>query len=358
MWYACITIDTPQGRKQRQFSTGLTDREEAHAVAVAAERAARKHREAPHQLRQALDRLAEEFEPAEDADPAAWLERWTESRAREIATGTAGIYRATTKAVAAWLRSEGIRRFSQLTPAVVVRLRDHLAEKRRASTVNVRMLILRTALNAAVRAKLMASNPANDLPALRSENTRRREFRPAELALLLPTLTGEWRAMVMLGLYTGQRLNDLALLRWRNVDLAAKKVTFSAGKTRKLVSLPLLDPVADALEALPSSENPDDPVVPGIFQRKREKRSDDFRTLLAAVGLARPLSEKAAVYRETAELGFHSLRHTATTMLKSAGVSDAIAREIIGHSSPTISRHYTHFDMDTLRAALEKMPSV
>lgn len=358
MWYACITVDTPEGRKQRQFSTGLTDKEEAHAIAVAAERAARKHRDTPHQLRQALDRLAEEFEPADDADPAAWLEQWAESRKREVAEGTALIYQATTKAAAAWLRAEGIRRFSQLTPRVMLRLRDHYAETRRASTVNVRMLILRTALNAAVRAKVLPANPANDLPAMRAEDTRRREFRPAELALLLPTLIGEWRAMVLLGLYTGQRINDLAGLRWRNVDLAARKIAFQAGKTHKLVSLPLLEPAAEALEALPSSENPDDPVMPGIYARPREKRSDDFRELLAAVGLARPLSEKAKIYRETAELGFHSLRHTATSMLKSAGVSDAIAREIIGHSSPTISRHYTHFDMDTLRAAMEKLPTL
>jgi integrase len=35
-------------------------------------------------------------------------------------------------------------------------------------------------------------------------------------------------------------------------------------------------------------------------------------------------------------LPFHSLRHTATTLLKSAGVSDAVAREFIGHDSPTV----------------------
>ena len=58
------------------------------------------------------------------------------------------------------------------------------------------------------------------------------------------------------------------------------------------------------------------------------------------------------------ELSFHSLRHTATSMLKKAGVSDSIARAIIGHESAAISRLYTHLDMDTMRTALEKMPKI
>jgi integrase len=29
----------------------------------------------------------------------------------------------------------------------------------------------------------------------------------------------EWRSMILFGLYTGQRLGDIASLRWNNVDL-------------------------------------------------------------------------------------------------------------------------------------------
>jgi integrase len=40
--------------------------------------------------------------------------------------------------------------------------------------------------------------------------------------------------------------------------------------------------------------------------------------------------------RATGGLGFHCLRHTATTLLKAGGVSDAVAREIIGHESAAV----------------------
>jgi hypothetical protein len=41
--------------------------------------------------------------------------------------------------------------------------------------------------------------------------------------------------------------------------------------------------------------------------------------------------------------------------LKRAGVSDAVAREIIGHESAAVSRLYTNIDTPTLEAALAKM---
>jgi hypothetical protein len=37
--------------------------------------------------------------------------------------------------------------------------------------------------------------------------------------------------------------------------------------------------------------------------------------------------------REPSELSFHSLKHSAVRMLKASGVSDFIAREIIGHGN-------------------------
>ena len=355
-WYACITIDTPAGRKQRQFSTGLDDKAEAMAIAVAAERAARKHSADASTLRQALERIAEEFTTPEDLDPGPWLREWAQGRKADVAPGTWALYLSATKRDAAWLKQAGITRFSQLTPAVCQQLRADLAKVVRPPTVNQRMVVLSMALTAAVRAGHLTKNPLEDMIRMKAQPTKRREFRPAELDLLLPTLTGEWRALTLLGLYTGQRLNDLVGLSWRNVDLVGRTLTFTTSKTARLTVLPILKPAAEALEALPSADDPGAKVFPSIFARERSPRSQDFRALLAAVGLARPVGERTG--RETAELSFHSLRHTATSMLKAAGVSDAIARAIVGHESAAVSRSYTHLDLDTMRREMEKMATL
>jgi hypothetical protein len=45
-------------------------------------------------------------------------------------------------------------------------------------------------------------------------------------------------------------------------------------------------------------------------------------------------------------------------MLKAAGVSDFMAREIVGHESAAISRQYTHLSTDDKRAAMQRLPDV
>ena len=48
----------------------------------------------------------------------------------------------------------------------------------------------------------------------------------------------------------------------------------------------------------------------------------------------------------------------AKTLLKNAGLSDFIARDIIGHESEASSRNYTHIESETKRRALDSMPNV
>jgi hypothetical protein len=44
------------------------------------------------------------------------------------------------------------------------------------------------------------------------------------------------------------------------------------------------------------------------------------------------------------ELSFHSLRHTAVSLLKDAGIPEAAVMELGGHDSKQMSAHYTHVD--------------
>ena len=60
--------------------------------------------------------------------------------------------------------------------------------------------------------------------------------------------------------------------------------------------------------------------------------------------------------REVSELSFHSLRHTLTSPMKSAGVSPAIVQEFVGHDSKAVSQNCTHIDTETLRRAADMLP--
>jgi integrase len=58
------------------------------------------------------------------------------------------------------------------------------------------------------------------------------------------------------------------------------------------------------------------------------------------------------------DVSYHSLRHTATSLLKAAGVSESVTRDIIGHESAEVSRHYTHVDDSAKRVAVDKLPDL
>jgi integrase len=58
------------------------------------------------------------------------------------------------------------------------------------------------------------------------------------------------------------------------------------------------------------------------------------------------------------EISFRSLRRSAVTLLKAAGVSDFIAREIVGHESAAVSRQYSHLSTEHKRNAMRNLPDV
>ena len=62
--------------------------------------------------------------------------------------------------------------------------------------------------------------------------------------------------------------------------------------------------------------------------------------------------------RALSEISFHAIRHTATSLLKNGGTSDAVAMDIIGHESTAISAHYTHIDAAAKRRAVDTLPDI
>ena len=136
----------------------------------------------------------------------------------------------------------------------------------------------------------------------------------------------------------------------------------------RLASLPLAKPLVRLLERLPAGDDPEAPLFPNAYATKQRTQStgtlsNQFHKVLVAARLADPRThgkrgKGRSVSRAPSVLSFHSLRHTATSMLKNAGVSDAVTRDIIGHESAAVSQNYTHIDRETKRKALDLLPDV
>jgi integrase len=58
------------------------------------------------------------------------------------------------------------------------------------------------------------------------------------------------------------------------------------------------------------------------------------------------------------DTSFHSLRHTAVSLLKDAGRPDAVVMALVGHESAAMSHRYTHVGKESLNRAAAALPEL
>ena len=65
---------------------------------------------------------------------------------------------------------------------------------------------------------------------------------------------------------------------------------------------------------------------------------------------------KASAGRTITALSFHSLRHTATSLMANAGVAADTRKAITGHRDDRVHENYTHHQLEKLREAVGLIP--
>lgn len=369
-WYACFSIRGADNKlKPVQRSTKETNRRRALEIAQKWEAAAHiKLTEA--QARKVLGEIYVLVNPGDalaGSSAREWFTSWAQNKSLETAGSTANRYK---KVCEQFLESLGKRAeldVNSLSARDILKFRDEFASKLSAATANVAVKVIRMALKDAVGGGLSLTNVAAAIKpakAASGKQSARRAFTIPELQRIFRVAEGEWRGLILFGLYTGQRLGDVATFRWLNVDLSRGEITLVSQKTKRRLLIPLAKPLEEYLESLPAGDNPDEPIFPKAAAVQRTSTlSNQFYRILAAAGLAPDRKHTSQgkgrnARRQFNELSFHALRHTATSWMKNAGISPAIVQDIIGHDSPAISAHYTHIDEQSKRRAIAALPDI
>ena len=193
----------------------------------------------------------------------------------------------------------------------------------------------------------------------------RRPFSPDEISRILAAADAEWKGLVLAGLCTGQRLGDLARLRWSNIDLQNRVITLVTGKTSDRVSIWILPQLWDYLMQIEASDDPEAPLFPAAHSKLTlrgsvHQLSKEFHNILVSVGLARKWEYRKTgtgrgVPRDNTGLSFHCLRHSAVTFFKRLGVPEAITMAVVGHRTRAVNSQYTHIDSGTVKDWLQRV---
>ena len=172
----------------------------------------------------------------------------------------------------------------------------------------------------------------------------------------------EIKVVYYIGMYTGQRLKDCALMQWRNIDLEQKRIWVKQFKTGKEVLIPIAEPLLAVLQEARKWQT-DTYVCPKVAARYQivDERGKEIGDSLVNIDVLRVIKwiglepsvatpgrkRKATVY------GFHSLRHSFASFCAEAGVPKAVVVSILGADSSIIDRFYTHVGEEAQRAAIE-----
>jgi integrase len=185
---------------------------------------------------------------------------------------------------------------------------------------------------------------------------------------ILQAAEGDWKTAVMLGVFTGARLGDCVSMEWRHVDFQNRVVRFRPSKTKAKggeIVIPLHDDLEVHLMALPMPDGENagkQPLCPELAKVEiggRSGLSRKFKELLGTAGVENEQTRQGeGKGRSLSAYSFHSLRHTFNTVLMNQGVSQELRMKLSGHASEAMNSRYSHAEIETLRAAVGKLPGV
>ncbi|HLG87046.1 MAG TPA: site-specific integrase [Alphaproteobacteria bacterium] len=231
-----------------------------------------------------------------------------------------------------------------------------------AHTVRHHHRVLSQALKQAVRLRLLAFNPANNVNPPRPLHKEMRILDHAQTGVLLKAAKGSpIELVVLIAVTTGMRRGEILGMRWKDLNLEARtlsvaqtleevrdettrkmRLTFKAPKTdrsRRTITLPEMTAEALRLHRVEQAK-----------QRLRAGAAYDNADLVCCDELGAPLRPHyitQAFAKMAAGLKlpvrFHDLRHTHISHLLAAGVHPKVASERAGHASVSITLDvYSH----------------
>jgi integrase/recombinase XerD len=206
---------------------------------------------------------------------------------------------------------------------------------------------LKAAFNKALLWEMISINPFERIE-IRKNQVRKPEFiNKNELMTILeqvdnPTLN----KLYLFAFYTGARLSECVLLKWRNIDVKESLIIIGddefVTKSKKVREIPIGEAIKDFLvHGNKKSKDKNSYVFPKSngFPFRKEYVSKIFKKAVISSAINK-------------NIHFHSLRHSFASNLVLEGAPITVVSELMGHSSILVTQIYSHNDLSALRSAI------
>jgi integrase len=228
-----------------------------------------------------------------------------------------------------------------------------------ASTVRKALLVVGILYRFAMRDHIVAVNPAALVrkPAVRTRKAADERLTPEQLTTLFGTVSDRTRVVVRLGAATGMREGEIFGLTWGDVDLKNRMIEVRRQYTHgEFVEFPKTEAGARSvgIDAKLAAE-----LAEWKVAQQPERRQ--AASLVVATREGGPISASNFLSREfypalkaagLPRVVFHSLRHTASTILASSNLPPGTVHRILGHASfATTMKLYGGLTAEALESA-------
>ena len=155
-------------------------------------------------------------------------------------------------------------------------------------------------------------------------------------------------AMILLATLDGIRSSDIKKLKFNNIDWRNKSITFVQSKTKTEITVALNKEVGWAIIDYIKNARPKFYETDYIFI-KHMPPFDTFSKSNHLSKIVKNYATKARLDLKNHKAGFHTLRHTAATLLLENGENIPVISGILGHSSIDITAVYLKNNLNEMR---------
>lgn len=232
----------------------------------------------------------------------------------------------------------------QISPMRIEDFQRKRIERVSPATANREVALLKHMFNTAEKWQLHSGpNPVRQVRFLAENNLQFRTLSEEEEKALIAECPMYLADIVIFALNTGLRSGEIFNLKWEDVDLEARRLQTITSKTRRRLELPLNDSALRVLQSWQAIKR-----GPNVFYNW--STGSPFVDLSAGL---RKACKAAAIDGVT----WHTFRHTFASRLTRKGVDIVTVKELLGHSTVTVTMRYAHSNHETKARAVSRLAS-
>lgn len=163
---------------------------------------------------------------------------------------------------------------------------------------------------------------------LKQPDSRVRYLTNQEAVKLIDCAAPHLKPIIKFALYTGVRKQNILDLKWREVDMVGRRITFKVkshmpGGKNHMVDM--VEGLYDLLKSLPRESD-------HVFNYRGNRLTDNVKKAFKSA------CKRAGI----SDFRFHDLRHTCASWLVQDGTPIEVVREILGHTDIKTTLKYAH----------------